>query len=66
MWGDCYLDNSYLHTFCLESVAVALGRIVLYALGLQCMDHSDAIYCALVSLLFILGLFRILLWRSRC
>ena len=31
----------------------------------MCIYHSGVIYCTLVSLLFTLGFFRILLWWSR-
>ena len=51
----------YVSTY---AVAVALGRVVLCALGSQCIHHRDV--CALVALLFTLDLFRVLLWWSRC
>ena len=43
-----------------SAVMVGLGEVVLCALGLQCIYHSNVIYY-FVSLLFTLGLFCILL-----
>ena len=42
------------------------GCVVRFGFAVYSDNYSDVIEAVLVSLLLTLGLFRILLWRSRC